>query len=103
MADGRWGEAVESWRSLEGKEAVGVGEECRKCNEAVCLLYTGRLEEARAVLEGLVDEGKVAAGGVFNLATVYELCSDASRGLKMGLAERVAGLGVEMVGASFKM
>ncbi|KAH8146474.1 uncharacterized protein LAJ45_09420 [Morchella importuna] len=65
-----------------------------KCNEAVCLLYTGRLEEARAVLEGLVDEGKVAAGGVFNLATVYELCSDASRGLKMGLAERVAGLGL---------
>ncbi|KAI5838627.1 hypothetical protein DFP73DRAFT_580551 [Morchella snyderi] len=101
MADGRWGEAVEAWRALQGVE--GVGEVCRRCNEAVCLLYTGRLEEARGVLEDLVDEGKVAAGGVFNLATVYELCSDASKGLKMRLAERVAGLGVEMVGASFKM
>jgi hypothetical protein len=28
----------------------------------------------------------------FNLSTIYELCSDRSRGLKISLAEKIAGM-----------
>ena len=75
---------------------------------AVCALYAGRLGEARALLEGLVERGVGAPALLFNLATVYELCTDKSRALKMELAERVAGaegsaLGWERSSADFKL
>ncbi|MCJ1473748.1 hypothetical protein MMC13_002399 [Lambiella insularis] len=60
-------------------------------NLAVCLIYTGQAVEARRIMEGLVQGGQGFGALLFNLATVYELCSEKARGLKMGLAERVAG------------
>jgi hypothetical protein len=45
----------------------------------------------------------------FNLSTIYELCTERSRGLKIGLAERVAGMQgdggrkVEMGNGDFKL
>jgi trafficking protein particle complex subunit 12 len=42
------------------------------------------------MLEGLVHEGNAFHALTFNLCTIYELCTDKSRALKVGLAEQVA-------------
>ena len=74
-----------------------------RTNQAVISLYSGHLNEARDILEDLVEEavGKKEGGAgsagipatlLFNLATCYELLTDRARGLKTGLAEKVAGL-----------
>lgn len=91
-------------------------------NLGVCLLYLGRMDEvfippvfssrqfppslflvnfplltriapqARTILEELVDEGNGFHALTFNLSTIYELCTERSRPLKIGLAEKVAEL-----------
>lgn len=50
------------------------------------------LSQGRDILEDLVGKGMTSHTLLFNLATMYELCTDKSRGLKMKLAERVAGM-----------
>jgi hypothetical protein len=112
MAEGRWAEAAERWGKIDG--------EMERCNAAVCMIYEGKLSEvtefqtrvighvanrrqARQCLEKLVDDAKVFPGVVFNLATVYELCGDRSKVLKMQLAEKVAKTGKEMTNTVFKM
>jgi len=95
MAEGRWAEAAERWGKTDG--------EMERCNAAVCMIYEGKLSEARQGLEQLVDDAKVFPGMVFNLATVYELCGDRSKVLKMQLAEKVAKTGKEMTNTVFKM
>ncbi|TGZ81447.1 hypothetical protein EX30DRAFT_340730 [Ascodesmis nigricans] len=92
---GRWEQAEKEWREC--------GEEWGKANWAVCLLYQGKLKEAREVLEELIEEGKSWPAVVFNLATVYELCGDGSRKLKTELAEKVAKTGVQLSVATFKV
>ena len=77
-------------------------------NLAVCLVYAGRVAEARPLMEGLVDGGHAFQTLLFNLATVYELCSEKARGLKVELAGRVAGRegrawGWERVEGDFKL
>jgi len=89
MADGKYTAAVEQWRDLGKRDAE---DEMYAQNLAVCLLYSGQLDEARDILEQLVDSGKSFHALTFNLSTVYELCSDGSRPLKLKLAERVAAL-----------
>jgi tetratricopeptide (TPR) repeat protein len=79
-------------------------------NLSVCLLYTGRMKEAREVLEEAVDSSAEPPfqSLLFNLCTVYELCTERNRDLKMKLVERVAGMepegsGWERVGTDFKL
>ncbi|KAI0165990.1 hypothetical protein GGR57DRAFT_496270 [Xylariaceae sp. FL1272] len=88
MADGEYEAALEKWRLLQGEvdkdEMVSV-------NLAVCLLYTGKMFQARDILEDLVDKGYASHTLLFNLTTMYELCTDRSKSLKMKLADRVAG------------
>ncbi|KAL6718932.1 hypothetical protein ACLMJK_003167 [Lecanora helva] len=61
-------------------------------NLAVCLFYTGRVDEALKLLEGLVDErGRNFRPLLFNLATVYELVGEKGRERKGALVERVSG------------
>ena len=55
------------------------------------------------MLEALVDEGKLFPGMILNLATVYELCGDSARQLKLELADKVAAHGREFTNPSFKM
>ncbi|KAF8243053.1 hypothetical protein K440DRAFT_88991 [Wilcoxina mikolae CBS 423.85] len=95
MADGNWKDAAQVWREMESEMAIN--------NLAVCELYLGRLNEARQTLERLVEKGVVFEGMIFNLATVYELCGETSRALKLQLAEKVAGVGREFLNQSFKM
>jgi trafficking protein particle complex subunit 12 len=44
------------------------------------------------MLQGLVHEGNAFHALTFNLCTIYELCTDRSRALKVELEEQVASL-----------
>lgn len=46
--------------------------------------------QARELLESLIATNHSFSSLTFNLSTIYELCSDKSRVLKMGLAEKLA-------------
>lgn len=61
-------------------------------NLAVCLLYTGRIAEARALLENLArdTESPPFHALIFNLCTIFELCTERNREGKVGLARDVA-------------
>ena len=67
-------------------------------NLAVCLLYTGKLDAARLTLDSLVSKGYSFHTLLFNLSTVFELCTDRAKSLKMELATKVAGTGGTDVG-----
>lgn len=116
MAEGQYEDAAAEWRALsEGEHAVLATQ-----NLAVCLLYLGRIDEVSAfpiafylyhsrqiprwkvswlkqvqtsqLLTRLVEEGHSFHALTFNLAAVYELCTERSRARKMELAEKVAGM-----------
>ena len=64
--------------------------------------------QARKLLEGLVDKGNSFHALTFNLSTIYELCTEKSRSLKTGLAEKIAaqpekGTGWERMNMDFKL
>ncbi|KAL0936232.1 uncharacterized protein CTRU02_208447 [Colletotrichum truncatum] len=104
MADGEYDAALQSWRGLKEEimdEMIGV-------NMAVCLLYTGKLTEARSLLEDMVDSGYSSHTLLFNLSTTYELCTERNRNLKLRLVDKVADLdetpkGWEKSNADFKL
>ncbi|KAF5560604.1 hypothetical protein FPHYL_6572 [Fusarium phyllophilum] len=104
MADAEYETALEAWTELKeslNDEMVGV-------NTAVCLLYLGRIQEGRAILEGLVESGLSSHTLLFNLSTMYELCTERHKNLKLKLTERVAGLeastaGWEKTNSDFKL
>ncbi|KAM0218010.1 hypothetical protein ACHAQD_007210 [Fusarium lateritium] len=104
MADAEYKSALEAWEELKESmddEMVGV-------NMAVCLLYLGRIQEGRAVLEELVESGRSSHTLLFNLSTMYELCTERHKNMKIRLTERVAGLeasstGWEKTNSDFKL
>ncbi|KAF9765611.1 hypothetical protein IL306_002078 [Fusarium sp. DS 682] len=93
MADAEYETALEAWKELKESlddEMVGV-------NTA-----------GRAILEGLVDSGLSSHTLLFNLSTMYELCTERHKNLKVKLTERVAGLeastaGWEKTNSDFKL
>ncbi|MCJ1295689.1 hypothetical protein MMC34_007253 [Xylographa carneopallida] len=85
------GDVERAISQLETMRAAAPSDPLLTQNLAVCLIYAGRLADARPLMEGLVDEGHAFRTVLFNLATVYELCSEGARGLKLELAKRVAG------------
>ncbi|KAL4958288.1 hypothetical protein BDW69DRAFT_99510 [Aspergillus filifer] len=89
MAEGRYDDAVGEWRALKDKGRA-IDDAIVSQNLAVCLLYTGQLSGAREVLESLLHTQHSFPSLVFNLATVYELCSDKAVQLKQGLVEAIA-------------
>ncbi|PVH78366.1 hypothetical protein DL98DRAFT_590487 [Cadophora sp. DSE1049] len=97
MADSEFERAVEGWRSLiDSAGADGEGDEGEKAmwrqNLGVCYLYLGRMDEARHLLESLITTSHSFHALTFNLSTIYELCTERSRALKIGLAEKVAAM-----------
>ncbi|KAF2457776.1 hypothetical protein BDY21DRAFT_342740 [Lineolata rhizophorae] len=87
MADGDFDAAAERWRELyQRAEWDGLAAQ----NLAVSLLYTGKIAEARKLLEALIEKGNSFHALTFNLATVYELCTEQARTKKSTLAESVA-------------
>lgn len=90
MAEGRYDDAVAEWQALLENSPKETDAAIISQNMAVCLLYIGRLNEARETLESLVRGGQSFGSLIFNLSTVYELCSDKSGQLKAGLVDLVA-------------
>ncbi|KAJ6105705.1 hypothetical protein N7512_009222 [Penicillium capsulatum] len=90
MSDGRYNNAVAEWRALheDGHRADGA---LVAQNLAVCLLYAGNLDEARQILESQVAANNSFGSLIFNLSTVYELCSDNAGQLKGQLAATMSG------------
>jgi tetratricopeptide (TPR) repeat protein len=78
-------------------------------NLAVCLLYTGRISDARDVLDSLLDASPPFYSLLFNLSTVFELCTERNRDKKAGMAEKLArrkdggGVGWERSVVEFKL
>ncbi|CAG8269820.1 unnamed protein product [Penicillium salamii] len=107
MSDGRYSDAVAEWRAL-GDDRTRTDGALVAQNLAVCLLYTGQLDEvfttgvlvwptqlilslqARQLLEAQVSTNHSFGSLVFNLSTIYELCSDNAGYLKGQLAETIA-------------
>ncbi|PHH74721.1 hypothetical protein CDD80_2881 [Ophiocordyceps camponoti-rufipedis] len=103
MAEADYESALARWQAMDDDDEIVA------VNKAVCFLYLGRMDEGRDAMEGLVTTtGAASHALLFNLSTMYELCTDGHRGLKLKLAERVAGLdespaGWERVNADFKL
>ncbi|KAF2723133.1 hypothetical protein K431DRAFT_292855 [Polychaeton citri CBS 116435] len=75
VAEGGFSNAADQWQSLQHREGC-IQPEIFAQNFAVCLLYTGQIEKARTVLEGLSRHSSPFSALLFNLSTVYELCSE---------------------------
>lgn len=123
MAEGDYAGALKTWEALRAT----MKDEMVSVNCAVCLLYLGRMEEVsrislfpvsystnpafvqgREILEELVDGGLASRTLLFNLSTMYELCTEKNRNLKIKLTEKVAAmdetvLGWEKTNADFKL
>ncbi|KAJ6083300.1 hypothetical protein N7467_007435 [Penicillium canescens] len=89
MAEGRYSDAVSQWRTL-GEDKTRTDGALVAQNMAVCLLYTGQLDESRQILEAQVSANHSFAGLIFNIATVYELCSDNAGYMKGQLADTIS-------------
>ncbi|TID24806.1 hypothetical protein E2P81_ATG03920 [Venturia nashicola] len=107
MAEGQFATAVTAWEQLKG---IHPTDAMISQNLAICLLYTGRVTEAHQVLESAVAQsGSVPSHSLlFNLCTIYELCSERAMELKARLADRVAAvkpssLGWERSAVDFKL
>ena len=59
-------------------------------NLATCLLYTGHVAEARTIMQELLGRRPAFAGLLFNLSTIYELCTAQARDRKKSLVDQVA-------------
>jgi tetratricopeptide (TPR) repeat protein len=84
---GDFAQAVEAWRKLAvqhpDNELLGQ-------NLSACLLYTGHIAEARSILEGIVRDTPAFPALLFNLSTVYELCTNRAVERKTGLSQFLA-------------
>lgn len=88
LADGEDVEALEEWRALS--ERFPEERELFVQNAAVAMLYTGGITAARRALEEVVDRSTLNPTLLFNLSTVYELCSERAVEAKTAFAARAA-------------
>ena len=110
MADGSYPAAAKAWESLlSSSSSSDVNKPLNIVNLSICHLYLGQGDEARQELENLVEEGHNFHALTFNLCTLFELCTERSRALKVELGEKIAeqkgveGMGWEKVVADFKL
>ncbi|KAL1958274.1 hypothetical protein VTO42DRAFT_4782 [Malbranchea cinnamomea] len=90
MAEGRFSEAITEWEAIRDKGQSKNDEAMIIQNLAVCLLYVGKLSESRQLLESLIEQHNSFQSLTFNLATIYELCSENSNALKLELTEKIS-------------
>lgn len=96
-ADGDFDAALTMWRDLSTRQPAN---ELLGTNLAVCLLYTGRMTEAREILEGLAKESGAFGTLLFNVGTVYELCTERAMERKAEMAHHFAAKTPDRVIAS---
>ena len=87
IADGDFPESLESWQLLMKDDP---SHELFAQNAAVSLIYTGHVNAVRDALEDISNKFPLFPGLLFNLATVYELCTDNAKEPKMGVAVKAA-------------
>jgi predicted Zn-dependent protease len=73
LCDGDYSAALDTWQALA---ADHPNDELFAQNAAVSLLYTGQILSARTVLEDLSQRLPTFPMLLFNLSTVYELCTE---------------------------
>ncbi|KAK3118034.1 hypothetical protein LTR53_000071 [Teratosphaeriaceae sp. CCFEE 6253] len=76
-----------SWQALHQKYP---DEELFANNVAVFMLYAGHITRARQLLEETVAGSPASAGVLFNISTIYELCTERAVDCKVELAQRLA-------------
>ncbi|KAL9119876.1 MAG: hypothetical protein Q9187_003567 [Circinaria calcarea] len=110
MAEGNYSDAISQLSTLENDEPSAALQPLYAQNLAVFLLYNGEIAKARSLLESLISSGHSFPTLIFNLSTIFELCTDRSRSLKMALAEKIAkrddvgdGVGRERGNVDFKL
>ena len=87
VANGHYPEAVEKWRSRVDQDQ---NDALFGSNLAVGLLYTDKIAEARQVFEGMAESLSAFPGLLFNLGTIYELCTEHALERKADLAGTMA-------------
>lgn len=109
MAEAEYATALAIWDMLAATDPADF---MVAQNRAVCLIYVGRIADARTVLEDLIDNAQNSAYAfhalTFNLSTIYELCTEKSRERKLELVDKVSALepsemGWERQAADFKL
>ena len=90
VATGRLDKAAKSLEDFTSQEDNSDIEALAKQNLAVVLLYLGKITEAKALLEGLIEKGHAFPSLTINLTTIFDLTSDRSRDQKMGLIGKLA-------------
>lgn len=86
-ASGDYTKAIEQWQSCGGENPTYA---MSTSNLAVGLLYTGRIAEAKEILESLAARVPAFPGMLFNLSTVYELCTEQAVARKTALVQSIA-------------
>ncbi|KAJ5188516.1 hypothetical protein N7491_004840 [Penicillium cf. griseofulvum] len=89
MSDGQFADAVAEWRIL-GEDRTRTDGALVAQNLAVCLLYIGKLDESRQILEAQVSSNHSFGSLIFNLSTIYELCTDSATHMKGQLADMLS-------------
>ncbi|KAI2793142.1 hypothetical protein POX_b03191 [Penicillium oxalicum] len=89
MSEGRYEDAATEWRVLH-EDSRRADTALTGQNMAVCLLYCGKLDEARQLLEAQIQANNSFGSLLFNLSTLYELSSDGAVGMKRQLAATIA-------------
>ncbi|KAK5131086.1 hypothetical protein LTR08_001304 [Meristemomyces frigidus] len=87
VADGDFSGAAETWQGLTEQQpshAIFAN------NLAVSLLYTGHITSSQDILEEAAERLPGFSSMLFNLSTVYELCTERAVDLKTSLAYKMA-------------
>lgn len=91
MGEGDFAGAADAWQLLLRDSP---NDAMLTQNLAICLLYTHRLVEARELLENALQDGHRATfkSLLFNLCTIYELCTEMAIERKTALSAQIAAL-----------
>lgn len=89
MAKGEFGSALEKLSFMPPTAGENLNSLAGH-NRAACLVYLGRMQEARSSLENMVENDSLFGDSLFNLATLFDLCTNDSTQLKAALATRTA-------------
>lgn len=87
VANGNYTTALQGWTNLMGQHP---NDELFASNAAISLLYTGRITSAREALEDIATRLPLFTTLLFNLSTVYELCTEKALDKKASLARQAA-------------
>lgn len=90
ISDGRVDEGAKMLEDLESENPDAELADIAKQNLAVAYLYLGRIQDAKILLDRLIEAGYSFQSLTVNLATIFDLVSDKSRDQKIALVNKLA-------------